>query len=96
MEAHYRTFKRSGFKMTTKNIILDSKYILKSSSKSIAGCAAKYFAALSGKEVKVISKINNFNNANTIKIEALCENFSSVELVSFWCSPYDLEPINKE
>ncbi len=76
--------------MKIKDIYIGKEYKLISDRKSTVGCSSKYFSIFKNKQVVVLNKLNNFNNKNTIHIQGLCQLNDVFELVSFWCSPYDL------
>jgi len=77
--------------MKVKDITVGEYYILASDKKSRMGCSTEYFKKLWNTEVLVLNKLNNFNNKNTINIQGISKIGDSFELVSFWCSPYDLK-----
>jgi hypothetical protein len=77
--------------MKAKDIEVGEYYILASNKKSRMACSAEYFTKLRNQEVLVLTKLNNFNNNNTIQIQGICKTDKHFELVSFWCSPYDLK-----
>ena len=82
--------------MNPKSIHQGEKYILASDRKSKPGCSKKYFELLKGQPVSVISKLNNFTNSNTVRVQGLLEIEGNHYMVSFWCSPYDLQEINHQ
>ena len=77
--------------MKAKDIEVGEYYILASNKKSRTACSKEYFTKLWKQEVLVLTKLNNFNNSNTIQIQGICKSEDHFELVSFWCSPYDLK-----
>jgi len=77
--------------MNSKDINVGEYYVLASNKKSREGCSKEYFKKLWNVKVMVVKKLNNFNNRNTIYIQGLVETNGSFNLVSFWCSPYDLK-----
>lgn len=77
--------------MKIKDVKVGGNYILAASKKSRIGGAKEYFERLLGESVFVLNKLNNFNNKNTVLIQGICQKDQHFELVSFWCSPYDLK-----
>lgn len=80
--------------MKIKEVLVGGHYMLAASKKSKVGGSGLYFELLKGEQVFVLNKLNNFNNKNTVHIQGICHNDNHFELVSFWCSPYDLKEIN--
>jgi hypothetical protein len=81
--------------MKIKEIEVGHQYILNASKKSRLGCSEEYFKVFLGERVIVLNKLNNFNNKNTVNIQGICYYNKQYELVSFWCSPYDLRELTK-
>lgn len=77
--------------MKIKDIEVGQNYKLISSKKSRVGCAAPYFELFKDEDLLVLSKYNNFNNKNIVQVQGVCQKGDIIELVSFWCSPYDLK-----
>jgi len=76
-----------------KDVHVGQSYILSDNKKSRLGCSWMYFDTFKNTKVLVTEKLNNFNNKNTIRIQNLSSKDDTYELVSFWCSPYDLKEI---
>lgn len=77
--------------MKLKDIQVGGEYILGPPRHSRTGCSTEYFDTLENKPVTVITKLNNYNNKNTIQIIGMIDKETQVEIVTFWCSPYDLK-----
>jgi len=80
--------------MKIKDIVPGEYYILARDKKSRIGCAKGCFKNMLNQKIQVLKKLNNFNNSNTIYIQGIQKNDTGFELVSFWCSPYDLKEIS--
>jgi hypothetical protein len=76
--------------MKIKDVHVGEKYTLTGCKHSTPGASLEFFKILADKEVHVVSKLNNFNNKNTICIQGIVPQKDKFIAVSFWCSPYDL------
>ena len=81
--------------MKIKDVHVGHHYTLSIGKRSRKGCSEVFFDIFKDKDVLVLNKLNNFNNKNTINIQGICERNGTYELVSFWCSPYDLKAIKE-
>jgi len=80
--------------LKNKDIIIGGNYILASGRRSRMGCSKDFFKKLINTKVNVIDKLNNFNNKNTVQIQGIIENNTRFELITLWCSPYDLKELS--
>jgi len=82
--------------MKLKDIKVGENYELISKRKSRVGCSKEYFEVFKKTPVTVLKRLNNFNNKNILQIQGVIhdEILGPMELVNFWCSPYDLKEIN--
>jgi hypothetical protein len=81
--------------MNIKEIHVGEYYKLTSIKKSRPGCSETYFELFKNTPMLVTEKLNNFNNKNIIRIQSMVNTGNKYELVSFWCSPYDLKEIKE-
>jgi hypothetical protein len=81
--------------MNLKDIKVGEEYELVSKKKSRPGCADVYFDKFKKQPITVIKKLQNFKNKNILYIQGILhdEDIGPVELINFWCSPYDLKEI---